>query len=69
MLKLKACPRCRGDLLVSSYWDDRTADCLQCGYTSSLPASEALSPTPKLRGVLPAGGVTVAKRAHPPRAA
>jgi hypothetical protein len=45
MLKLKGCPRCHGDLIVTtSAVDGRTGDCLQCGFVISLrtrPAAPA----------------------------
>lgn len=42
MLVLKGCPRCHGDLLVTTYLDGRSSDCLQCGFNRALP-----SPAPK----------------------
>ncbi len=40
MLLLKGCPRCHGDLMVVTYMDDRSTNCLQCGF------SRPLSPAP-----------------------
>ena len=37
MLVLKGCPRCHGDLLLTTYMDDRSTNCLQCGYSRQLP--------------------------------
>lgn len=39
MLVLKGCPRCHGDLMLVTYMDDRSTNCLQCGYSRSLPPS------------------------------
>jgi hypothetical protein len=40
MLRLKACPRCRGDLVLTSYFDERSLSCLQCGYARTLSNSD-----------------------------
>ncbi len=32
MMKLKACPRCRGDLIVDQFGNTLSESCLQCGY-------------------------------------
>ena len=37
MLVLKGCPRCHGDLLLTTYMDDRSTNCLQCGFSRALP--------------------------------
>ena len=37
MLVLKGCPRCHGDLLLTTYMDDRSTNCLQCGFSRQLP--------------------------------
>ena len=37
MLVLKGCPRCHGDMLLVTYMDDRATNCLQCGFSRSLP--------------------------------
>jgi hypothetical protein len=36
MLRLKACPRCRGDLVIVVTLDGRSATCLQRGYAAEL---------------------------------
>ena len=36
MLLLKACPRCRGDLVVEKEEFTQMVSCLQCGYSSDL---------------------------------
>lgn len=36
MMRLKACPRCCGDLVLTSYFDERSLSCLQCGYARTL---------------------------------
>ncbi len=36
MVKLKACPRCRGDLNVTQDQYGPFTECLQCGYTRDL---------------------------------
>lgn len=50
MLLLKGCPRCRGDLLLIRFYDERTLSCLQCGYARALAAPRtslaALHPRP-----------------------
>jgi len=38
MLLLKACPRCRGDLIVEPDHHGPIVDCLQCGYLGDLHA-------------------------------
>ena len=38
MIALKACPRCRGDLLLDGLLDESELVCLQCGYRSDLKA-------------------------------
>lgn len=45
MLKLKSCPRCKGDVNVDRDWYGDYESCLQCGWskdTSGEPLSEAL---------------------------
>ena len=37
MLLLRACPRCRGDLIVGDEEDESALTCLQCGYVGELP--------------------------------
>jgi hypothetical protein len=32
MLRLKSCPRCRGDVIVDRDFDGWYEQCLQCGY-------------------------------------
>jgi ribosomal protein L37E len=47
MLVLKGCPRCRGDLLLTRFYDEHTLSCLQCGFVRSLrsrPSPVARSP-------------------------
>ena len=36
MLRLKSCPRCRGDLLLEQDLWGRYEQCLQCGYLHDL---------------------------------
>jgi len=38
MIALKACPRCRGDLVFEGLLDDSEWVCLQYGYRSDLKA-------------------------------
>ena len=37
MFLLKACPKCRGDVLVDRDWYGPYAKCLQCGLMKDLP--------------------------------
>lgn len=37
MLKLKGCPRCRGDLQLAADTYGKYVNCLQCGFTKDLP--------------------------------
>ncbi len=47
MLLLKGCPRCHGDLLLTTYMDDRSTNCLQCGFSRALlPAAPKTDPQP-----------------------
>lgn len=43
MVLLKGCPRCHGDLMVVTYMDERSTNCLQCGFTRTLPVADARS--------------------------
>jgi len=36
MFLFKACPRCRGDLIVGGEEDESAVTCLQCGYVGEL---------------------------------
>ena len=40
MLKLKACPRCEGDLHINRDMYGPYRQCLQCGYMGDLPCLE-----------------------------
>lgn len=42
MLKLKACPRCAGDMLANRDLYGNYAECLQCGYMCDLPDTNKL---------------------------
>ena len=47
MLLLKGCPRCHGDLLLTTYMDDRSTNCLQCGFSRALlPSAPKAEPRP-----------------------
>jgi uncharacterized protein YbaR (Trm112 family) len=37
MMRLKACPRCRGDLMIEQEHHNWSEYCLQCGYQRELP--------------------------------
>jgi DNA-directed RNA polymerase subunit M/transcription elongation factor TFIIS len=37
MIKLKACPKCHGDLYLERDQYGRYMSCLQCGYLTELP--------------------------------
>ncbi len=50
MLLLKACPRCRGDLIVEQERYGLLVDCLQCGYLADLQSvRERLAPPMAIR--------------------
>jgi len=37
MMWLKACPRCRGDMVMDSDYYGPSVSCIQCGYTLDKP--------------------------------
>ena len=44
MMAFKACPRCRGDLVLEALLDEPELICLQCGYRRELkPSGPALT--------------------------
>jgi hypothetical protein len=48
MLRLKSCPRCRGDIIVDRDFDGWYEQCLQCGYQHYLESlAEAKPPAKK----------------------
>jgi hypothetical protein len=52
MILLKGCARCHGDLLLVMYMDERSTNCLQCGFTRGLPMSDARD-EPRVRSIRP----------------
>lgn len=50
MLLLKACPRCRGDLVVEKEEFAQMATCLQCGYSSDLRTLRRVMAAPMVVG-------------------
>lgn len=59
MLKLKSCPKCKGDLLIDKDMYGWYEQCIQCGYQHSLdplvnvgqlPAEEKRSRSPQVSG-------------------
>ena len=44
MLLLKACPRCRGDLVVDRDPHGRFTKCLQCGFAKDIETPTARTP-------------------------
>ena len=64
MLRLKACPRCHGDLLITMSIEEPSATCLQCGHTSAIaPAGPGhVASTRPMR-------IPASSRSHAPRAA
>ena len=42
MLKLKACPRCEGDLHINRDMYGPYRQCLQCGYMRDIPQTNRL---------------------------
>ena len=60
MLKLKSCPRCRGDILFDRDWYGRYKECLQCGYYGDLESTiKALEQRPeKTTGNSPVSAAT-----------
>ncbi len=43
MWKIKACPKCKGDLFVDYDEDGMFNHCLQCGYIGSIDSSRVAS--------------------------
>ncbi len=76
MWKLKACPRCQGDLFVGKDpVDGWFEQCLQCGYRRDMrPVAEVKNPEIKRPQSapeaerLPASGVETPEKRRPPRA-
>ncbi|HLF05168.1 MAG TPA: hypothetical protein VI855_08125 [Dehalococcoidia bacterium] len=52
MIKLKACPKCGGDINVAEDIFGKYLNCLQCGYLKDLPAEPKVRRQP-----VPAGQV------------
>lgn len=44
MFLFRACPRCRGDLIVGGEEDESAVTCLQCGYVGELPILQLVEP-------------------------
>jgi len=44
MLKLKGCPRCKGDVVVERDFDGWYEECLQCGYRHDLRIETPIPP-------------------------
>lgn len=44
MLRLKACPRCSGDVLVEHDLHGWYEYCIQCGYQRDLPSIKSVPP-------------------------
>lgn len=63
MLGLKACPRCRGDLVIAPSLEGRSANCLQCGYTADRVSVAAHRPAAR-----PSPGVGQQRATVAPRA-
>ena len=49
MLTHKQCPKCRGNIYVSSDYYGRYEQCLQCGYTYDLDTNPELQKEAALR--------------------
>ena len=49
---LKACPRCRGDLMLEEALGERSVGCLQCGHTLNQVQEAALPPMRASRRVV-----------------
>jgi uncharacterized protein (DUF983 family) len=64
MLQLKACPRCRGDLVITTSFGEQSTTCLQCGH--DVVATVADSRPVATRRAIP---VRLARRPRAPRAA
>ena len=56
MIRFKMCPKCRGDLCVTSDSFGKYVSCFQCGYLKDIPA-DATQPTEVPVAVGPGGGV------------
>jgi hypothetical protein len=50
MMKLKACPKCRGDIHVAEDIFGKYLSCLQCGYLKDLPAEPVVGRKPVYAG-------------------
>lgn len=55
MIRFKMCPKCRGDLCVTSDSFGKYVSCFQCGYLKDIPA-DATQPTEVPVAVGPGGG-------------
>jgi len=55
MIWLRACPRCKGDLVEQSDWDGDELVCLQCAFRTALPPGIVLKREPDQRGPHSAG--------------
>ncbi len=43
MIRLKACPRCLGDMMIEKMLGEADAVCLQCGYRQTLPRPSVIA--------------------------
>ena len=77
MWKLKACPRCQGDLFVGRDPDGWFEQCLQCGYRKEMrPVAEVKQQHPEIKRPapapeaerLPASGVETPEKRRPAKA-
>ena len=56
MIYFKACPRCRGDMILGNDHYGRYMECLQCGYEADVPTgSEDSKPSDNTRDEVTAG--------------
>jgi len=50
MILLKACPRCRGDLVIERLPGETEFVCLQCGYRTEVKSRTKLTLRPQVAG-------------------
>ena len=49
-LRLKACPRCRGDLHLEEYIEGNQWECIQCGFYEEVEEPPKISSSPRRAG-------------------
>jgi hypothetical protein len=74
MWKIRACPRCQGDLFVAKDMDGWFEQCLQCGYRREMRPIAEVKETKKVQPTatpgterLPTSGVETPEKRRPAR--